>query len=276
MRDCIKPFKEFARLCNPAVDLHMHTVFSDGADTPEEMIEAALKKCVSVIGISDHSYTFFDESYCMQKDRITEYKQILNDLKCKCPEGITILSGIEQDFYSDEPTDEYDYVIGSVHYVRIPAECREPLQVPKGCFACQGFIYIPVDETPEILKAASDLFFDGDIMSLAELYYSTVSDIFEQTGADIIGHFDLISKFNEEESLFSFDDPRYIAAWKAAVEKLVAQDVLFEINTGAIAKGYRTCPYPSAEIREFITSCGGRFILSSDAHRAEQIAYGFA
>lgn len=262
-------------LCDPTADLHMHTIFSDGENTPEEMIEAALKKSMSVMGISDHSYTFFDESYCMPKDRISDYKMTINSLKKTCPAGLSLLLGIEQDYYSAEPTDGYDYVIGSVHYIRIPLEGHDPVQVPEGCFACQGFIYIPVDETPDILKAAADLYFDRDIMGIAELYYSTVSDVAEKTGADIIGHFDLISKFNDDQSLFSFKDPRYIAAWKAAAEKLAAYDVLFEINTGAIAKGYRTCAYPSPEISAYIAQLGGSFIRSSDAHRAEHIAYGF-
>jgi len=275
MRNSIKPFKDPIHLCDPTVDLHMHTTFSDGENTPEEMLEAALKKGLSVIGISDHSYTFFDESYCMPRYKIKDYRKTVNDLKKRCPCELTLLLGIEQDYYSEEPTDGYDYVIGSVHYVRIPLEDRDPALVLAGCFACKGFIYIPVDETPDILKAAAELYFGGDIISLAELYFSTVSDIPEKTDADIIGHFDLISKFNEDENLFSFDDPRYTAAWKAACDKLVSYDVLFEINSGAVAKGYRSCAYPAPQIAKYITSLGGRFILSSDAHDAEHIAYRF-
>ena len=38
------------------IDLHMHTVFSDGIHTPEEMIEEALRRGLTRVGISDHSH----------------------------------------------------------------------------------------------------------------------------------------------------------------------------------------------------------------------------
>ena len=97
---------------------------------------------------------------------------------------IKILCGIEQDFYSEEPTEGYDYVIGSVHYLRA------------------GEAYIPVDESPELLRAAAEKHFRGDLYALIEEYYRTLARVVEKTGADIIGHFDLIAKFNEGGALF--------------------------------------------------------------------------
>ena len=51
--------------------------------------------------------------------------------------------------------------------------------------------------------------------------------------------------------------------------------VPFELNTGAISRGYRTSPYPADDISEYIKNGGGRLVLSSDAHRAEDIAFAF-
>ena len=64
-------------------DYHVHTTFSDGENTPEEMVLAAIKKGLKEIGISDHSYTCFDESYCMQREKIVEYKREIAELKIK-------------------------------------------------------------------------------------------------------------------------------------------------------------------------------------------------
>ena len=50
-------------------DLHLHTTFSDGKNSPEEMVEEAIRLGLSEIGFSDHAYTFFDERYCMAKAR---------------------------------------------------------------------------------------------------------------------------------------------------------------------------------------------------------------
>lgn len=238
-------------------DLHMHTAYCDGACAPEDMILSAVDKGLDTVGISGHSYTFFDESYCMQKEDIPRYIAELRYLRAKYFDRIHVLCGVEQDYYSDCPTDEFDYIIGSVHYIKVGDE------------------YIPVDESVEILRAAVQKHFGGDVYALCELYFDTVADVVEKTRCDIIGHFDLISKFIEREPLFDAGHPRYVKAWKAAVDMLVTYDVPFEINTGAISRGYRTQPYPNEEMIAYIKAKGGRLILSSDAHSKENIAYKF-
>ena len=251
-------------------DLHMHTTYSDGKDTPSDMLDCAVQKGLKIVGISDHSYTFFDESYCIGKNCVEEYLSMLSDLKAKCK--VTVYAGIEQDYYSTCPTDRFDYVIGSVHYIRLPINGRP---VPEGCLEYSGYVYIPVDESPGILSRACETFYGGDIYKLIEDYYLTEGDVINRTKADIIGHFDLISKFNEDCSLFDPSDERYVKAWQKAALRLLDSGAVFEINTGAISRGVRTSPYPSAEIIEFIKENNGRFLFSSDAHSKENIAFGF-
>lgn len=236
-------------------DFHIHSSFSDGNNTPEEMVKKAIENGMKEIGFSDHSYTFFDERYCIPKDN-SEYLKTISDLKKKYCEKIKIYCGIEQDFYSTQPTELYDYIIGSVHYVKI------------------GDNYIPVDESLEDFKAKTDKYFLGDPINFAEEYFKTVANIIEKTNADIIGHFDLISKFNSA-NLFDETDKRYITAWKNAVDKLLKYNKPFEINTGAISRGYKDFPYPSANIINYIKAKGGEFILSSDAHSTDGICFEF-
>ena len=238
-------------------DLHMHTAYCDGMGSPEDMIQSAIEKGLSTVGLSGHSYTFFDESYCMEKAEVPRYIAECRYLRAKYFDRIHVLCGVEQDYYSDCPTDEFDYVIGSVHYVKINEE------------------YIPVDEDVETLTKAADKYFDGDIYALCELYFQTVADVVNKTGCDIIGHFDLISKFTERSELIDVNHPRYVAAWQKAADELVACGVPFEINTGAMSRGYRTSPYPSTEMIAYIKEKGGRFVLSSDAHSADAVAFGF-
>ena len=69
--------------------------------------------------------------------------------------------------------------------------------------------------------------------------------------------------------------PRYVKAWQDAADILLKTGKPFEINTGAVSRGYRTEPYPSAEIRAYIREHGGKMILSSDAHQKENIGFGF-
>ena len=239
-------------------DLHVHTTFSDGRNTPEETVQAAIAKGMTAIGFSDHSYTHFDTAYCIPKEQIPAYRETIASLKEKYAGQIEILCGIEQDFYSEEPADGYDYVIGSVHYVKA------------------GEAYLPVDESKERLLDAVRQHFGGDIYALIEAYYETVSQVAEKLHPSITGHFDLITKFNEDGTLFDESHPRYIAAWRSAADKLLEAGIPFEINTGAISRGYRTAPYPAAPIREYLAARGAQFLLSSDSHRADTLCFGFA
>ena len=50
---------------------------------------------------------------------------------------------------------------------------------------------------------------------------------------------------------------------------------VFEINSGAISRGYRTFPYPSMNILKYIAEHKGKVILSSDSHQKETIMYKF-
>lgn len=238
-------------------DLHVHSVFSDGRDTPRDIVVSAIEKGIKTLGFSDHSYTEFDERYCIQRDKQAEYIRAINELKNEFSDKIKILCATEQDFYSTAPTSGYDYVIGSVHYVLIDGE------------------YIPVDETADILKQAADKYFSGDILSLCEAYFENVGEVYDKTKCDIVGHFDLITKFNEQEQLFDENDPRYISAYRKAVDKIIESCKVFEINTGAISRGYRTTPYPSENIRSYIRQKGGKFILSSDSHQKETLCFEF-
>jgi predicted metal-dependent phosphoesterase TrpH len=35
-------------------DMHIHSIYSDGTNTPRELVEMAKRNCVSIIAISDH------------------------------------------------------------------------------------------------------------------------------------------------------------------------------------------------------------------------------
>ena len=92
---------------------------------------------------------------------------------------------------------------------------------------------------------------------------------------DIVGHIDLITKFIEQDALFDPNHPRYLAAAYRAVDALLPTGALFEINTGALSRGYRTTPYPAEPILAYIRERGGRVILTGDTHRAENLCYRF-
>ena len=238
-------------------DFHVHTTFCDGRDSAEDMVLAALKLGMKKLGFSGHSYTPFDEEPCMSLEGTQRYKQEVSRLQAKYSGQIEILCGTECDYYSDIDPESYDYLIGSVHYLKC------------------GEVFRHVDHTPEMLQQAIDESFGGDAYAMAEGYYSLVADVVRKTHANIIGHFDLVTKLNAGNHFFDEDNPRYIDAAISALDELLKTGKPFEINTGAVSKGYRDFPYPSLRILKYIAQHGGSVILSSDSHRKETLMYDF-
>lgn len=247
-------------------DFHAHTCYCDGSNTPEEMIKSAAEKGLAAFGLSGHGYTTYDESYCMLPEDEAAYERDIRKLAAEYEGQLEVLCGVEQDCLAGRPTRDWDYVIGSVHYI----DCSE-----------QGGGIEVIDERREIWLDIADRYFSGDIYAMIEKYYETEAMVCEMTGADIIGHLDLITKYNtggeggKKGALFDEGHPRYVAAWQKAADKLMETGVPFEINTGGMSRGYRTDAYPAKPIRDYIAAHGGRFILSSDSHNTETLCRWF-
>ncbi|MBQ5952628.1 MAG: histidinol-phosphatase HisJ family protein [Lachnospiraceae bacterium] len=245
------------RTAFPRIDLHTHSVFCDGKDTPEEMVEAAIAKRMEAIGVCVHSHTPHDESYCASLQGMRSFLAEMQRLKEKYDGRIRVLAGAEQDLFSDADVSAFDYVIGSVHYLKHRGH------------------YFEVDGSEACFRQIVGEQFGGDFYACADLYFEEVSSILELTHADIVGHLDLMTKFNEGGKLFNENDPRYLAAAKKCIDRLIPYGRPFEINTGAMHRAYRTGPYPSHALRAYIREKGGCFILSSDTHSADHLMYAF-
>ena len=235
-------------------DLHMHTTFSDGADSPEDMVQEAIRLGLKTVGISDHSS---GDPCGMTLEQSVTYRAEINRLKEQYAGQIRVLCGLERDFLTDD-FHPYDYTIGSVHWLLMADGHR-----------------ISIDWTADKLREGAETYFGGDMYALAEAYYAAEARVVEVTKCDIIGHFDLVTKFIEQDPAFDTGHPRYVRAWQQACDALLKTGKPFEINTGAMSRGYRTDAYPAAEIRRYIREHGGKLILSSDAHRKENIAFRF-
>lgn len=238
-------------------DLHVHTCYCDGKDEPEDMVLEAIRLGMTTLGFSSHAWAECCEGWCMSRENTEKYILRIKELQEKYRDRIRILLGTEWDYFSEGDRSRYDYIIDSVHVIPYGNE------------------YVPVDESAEVLRSAADRLCGGDMMPLVRKYYELVGSIADRPDRGIIGHFDLITKFIEKADLFSTDDPGYRRAWQAAADKLLAAGCTFEINTGAISRGYRTSPYPSSEILDYLKSHGASLVLNSDAHSKENLMYSF-
>jgi histidinol-phosphatase (PHP family) len=243
-------------------NFHTHSTFSDGANTPEEMVRTALSLGMTALGFSDHSpigqechgttgMAFADENV---------YRQEIMRLKKTYADRLPIYLGIEQDSNSPATAYPYDYSIGSIHGIWAEGQYRA------------------VDCSEAVMLETVRDFFGGDHYAYAERYFQAVAETANKYDPTFFGHIDLVAKYNEGGRYFDESHPRYRKAALAAVEALISTGKPFEINTGAISRGARITPYPAPFILKEIHDLGGKIILSGDSHSAQSLlcAYDMA
>lgn len=238
-------------------NLHTHTTFCDGKDTPEEMVVSAIEKGFDSIGFSGHSFMYYAPQYKMFFEDTEPYKKEINRLKEEYKDRIKIYCGLEFDMYSNIDMSGYDYMIGSVHFLNHNGK------------------WIDFDHTAKDVEKIINEDFNGNGIEYAKAYYRTLGDLHEKGKFDIVGHFDLISKHSEVVRLFDEESKEYKNAVVEAAESLAGKIPFFEVNTGAIARGYRTTPYPSKFIIKELKRLGFKPIISSDCHDKNKLDCAF-
>lgn len=229
-------------------NLHTHCTYCDGKDTPEELVVTALEKGFSSLGFSSHSHMVFSKYPALTPEKEVLYKREIAQLKEKYRAVLDIYCGLEWEWYSQVNLEGYDYIIGSVHYLKVNGEMV-------------GF-----DRSQEQVRDVIEKHFGGDGMKYAKKYYETVADLAGSDKIDIIGHFDLITKHAENCTFFDTESKEYQRYVTDALDALIPKYRFFEVNTGAIARGYRTAPYPSAFILKELKRRNCCVLLSSDCH----------
>lgn len=239
-------------------NLHAHSTLDDGRSTPEEMLRASLSAGMRSCGLSLHSPLPFKNDWAPGMKTVEVFLREMRHLAATFAPRMAVYAGIEWDVLSENvDLAPFDYVIGSVHHLPVDGANSS------------------VDESPEATADLLARYFGGDADAAAALYFSELQKVAAQPRAQIVGHFDLLTKFNERGAFFDEESPVYRRAAARAMEALVEVDKIFEVNTGAISRGYRTSPYPSRALLEQLRRMDGRVTLGSDAHSARNVACSF-
>ncbi len=102
-------------------DLHTHSTWSDGTNTTDEMVQAAIRLGYDYIALTDHSKSEY-VAHGMDEKRLVKYINEVNKLKKKYASQIHVLAGSEVSImgdgkldYANKYLEQLDWVVASVH-----------------------------------------------------------------------------------------------------------------------------------------------------------------
>jgi histidinol-phosphatase (PHP family) len=236
------------------VDYHTHTALcKHGTGSVREYVEQACRLGLDEIGCSEHipMPDGFDLVHRMTvEEYYAAYKPAVSEAREEFRTKIAVKRGIEADFYAGtEPwvrsfiaENEFDYVIGSVHFL--------------GEWGIDNPVFVHRYEERDIDRTFSE-FFDT-------VRSSAASGLF-----DIIGHCDLVKKFGHRPTGDLRDRIRDM------LETIKRMDLCLEINTSGLRKPVGEM-YPSTAILAMARDLRIPLTLGSDAHQPAEVAADFA
>ena len=242
-------------------NLHTHSTYCDGKSTMREMTESAIEHGLNSLGFSSHAWTGFAFDDCgIASSKIDQYFQEIDRLKEEYKEKIALYKAFEyesRDINGTNPVldPRCDYTIGAVHFFWLP-----------------GRAYAVDNTAPEFLEAVNA---SGGIKKAAESYYSEVVRFATVSDYTITGHFDLITKYIEKTDMDFYKEDWYKSLALDALDAVIDQGKIFEINTGAIGRGHRTSPYPQPFLLSRLIERKVPMVLTSDCHNAHFITCFF-
>jgi histidinol-phosphatase (PHP family) len=233
-------------------DYHVHTPLCRHATGwPSEFAARAVFLGLDEIGFSDHNPMPFEfDDWRMRIEELPHYLEAVEEARSAFPQ-LTIRLGLECDFLPGHEAwieklramAEWDYLIGSVHYLPDGAEVDHPQHLSR---------HAP-DRRDE----------------LWDTYWKTFGEAVESRLFDFMAHPDLPKKFG---LIPSGDLARY---YEPAVERLAATATPFEINTAGLRKPVGAL-YPADRFLKLAADAGVPLLINSDAHAVDELGAGFS
>lgn len=242
---------------------HTHTIYSDGAETPEAYIVEAIKRGFDTLGFSEHSPLPFENTFSFQEKNRDEYLRLIGELKSKYAPQISIFNAMEIDYVPAMSENfaqlrqyfRLDYVIGSVHLIN-PGNSNE-------LWFTDGPDYRIYDRGIQEL-------FGGDIRKAVTQYYRQVNAMITTQQFEIIGHFDKI-KMHNRDRFFSESEKWYTGLVNETINLIREKQLIVEVNTRGIYKKRSDTTYPGLDILKRLKLLDIRVMVNSDAHRPDEL-----
>ncbi len=243
-------------------DYHVHLRPDDADATPERYFtpgnaeryrETAAERGIAELGVAEHVYRFSAALDVWEHPFWRRYAH--DDLDAYCGfvrEETDLRLGIEADFVPGREDRmaslldgrDWDYVVGSVHFLR-------ELSLDTEDYSVWG-----TGESPE---------------RVWRRYFETVAESARSGLYDIVAHPDLVKVWGPSVPRPDGDPRRY---YEPAVEAFAEAGVAVELSTAGWRKPVGE-QYPAREFLEMLVDAGCPLALSSDAHVPDQLGYEY-
>jgi histidinol-phosphatase (PHP family) len=236
----------------PICDYHMHTPLCGHAiGEPARYVNHAIEVGLQEIGFSDHAPFVVRDlpGITMTMDELPQYYRMIEAVQAQYKNDISVRMGIEADFIPgyEEKTKKilddypYDYVIGSVHFIKE-----------------WGF-----DDPAERVK-----WDEQDVNQVYRDYYDLLRQS-AQTGLfNIMAHVDLVKKFGHQPTESLNDEIEKTA-------KVFKEcGVVIEINSSGLRKQAKEM-YPALNALKIYAANGVPLTFGSDAHQPDHVGCDF-
>ena len=242
-------------------DYHLH-LRPDDDDTPAERYftaenvdryrAMAEEGGIEELGVSEHVYRFSQALDLWRHPFWDEQATDDIDAYCEFVRTTSLRLGIECDYVagSEDRTAnlldarDFDYVIGSVHFIRGGAVDHEGWDVWDG---------------------------NGDPDAVWRRYFETLGEAARSGLFDVLAHPDLVKVWGHGAPRPEGDPRRF---YELAMDGIADSDVAIEVSTAGLRKPVGEI-YPDARFLEMCLEAGRPVALSSDAHVPEQLGYEY-
>ena len=245
-------------------DYHVHLRPDDEPDWPAERAfspenadryrTVAGERGVEELGIAEHIYRFQQATKVWQHPFWRQYA--VDDLDAYCEfvgNGTNLKLGIEADFVPGREDNmanlldryEWDYVIGSIHFIR--------------------------DQAVDLQGGQYDIWRSNDPDTVWKRYFETLGELARSGMYDILAHPDLVKVWGAEGPQPTGDLRRF---YELAMDGIAESDIAIEVSTAGLRKPIGEI-YPSASFLEMCLEVGRPVALSSDAHTVDELAYRY-
>lgn len=221
-------------------------------DNVERYLEVAGRRGIAELGVSEHIHRFADSLAIW--DHPFWLESAVDDLTAYCEfvAATPLRLGIEMDYVRGAEDriavvldrHAFDYVVGSVHFIR------------------DGAVDHDVYDVWEAL---------GDPDKVWSLYFETLAEAVRSGLYDILAHPDLVKVWGRGRPAPQ-RDPRFY--YEPVVEAIAETGITVEVSTAGWRKPVGEL-YPAAGFAAMCVDAGAAFSLSSDAHVPEHIGHEY-